>query len=115
MLCFRNQQEVVFSSRKRGKENSFDGQLGSQVTKSPGKKAKRVNGELNVNGDDSEHAETSSSTHKEIMLPPGTDLTSVSGIDMPAEDVGNALEFLEFCSVFVEASDLDYMLVDDGY
>lgn len=50
----------------------------------------------------------------ENMLPLGTDLTSVAGIDVPAEDVGNALELLEFCSVFGKASDFDYLVTADG-
>lgn len=36
----------------------------------------------------------------DIPLPVGTELTSVAGIDISAEDVGDALQFLEFCSVF---------------
>ncbi|XP_047981202.1 uncharacterized protein LOC125222557 isoform X2 [Salvia hispanica] len=47
-------------------------------------------------------AETSQTIPKEIVLPEGTDLSSVAGIDVPAEDVRNALEFLEFCYVFGE-------------
>lgn len=41
----------------------------------------------------------------ECLLPMGTDLTSVADIDMRAEDVGNALQFIEFCSVFEKVSD----------
>lgn len=36
----------------------------------------------------------------EIPLPQGTELTNVANIDMPAEDVGHALQFLEFCEAF---------------
>ncbi|KAF8407850.1 hypothetical protein HHK36_006987 [Tetracentron sinense] len=36
----------------------------------------------------------------DIPLPKGIDLTSVAGIDLPAEDVGHALQFLEFCTAF---------------
>ncbi|PIA39631.1 hypothetical protein AQUCO_02600230v1 [Aquilegia coerulea] len=36
----------------------------------------------------------------DIPLPQGNDLTNVAGIDLPAEDVGNALQFLEFCKAF---------------
>ncbi|XP_073127846.1 uncharacterized protein [Henckelia pumila] len=36
----------------------------------------------------------------EIPLPMGSDLRSVAGIDVCAEDVGDALQFLEFCAVF---------------
>ena len=46
-----------------------------------------------------------------ITLPEGTELTSVAGIDLPPEDVGHALEFLEFCSAFGKVSHLLYMIV----
>ncbi|XP_011097203.1 uncharacterized protein LOC105176172 isoform X2 [Sesamum indicum] len=38
--------------------------------------------------------------HAEVPLPVGTELNSVAGIDVHTEDVGNALQFLEFCAVF---------------
>lgn len=38
----------------------------------------------------------------ELPLPQGTPLTSVLGIELPPEDAGNALQFLEFCSAFGE-------------
>ncbi|XP_073018598.1 uncharacterized protein [Primulina eburnea] len=40
--------------------------------------------------------------HIEIPLPMGSDLLSVAGIDVCAEDVGEALQFLEFCAVFAK-------------
>ncbi|KAK4416513.1 Cell division cycle-associated 7-like protein [Sesamum alatum] len=53
----------------------------------------------------------------DIPLPVGTELTSVAGIDVRAEDVGNALQFLEFCSVFGKILDVrkgqpEYVLQD---
>ncbi|KAK6150948.1 hypothetical protein DH2020_015880 [Rehmannia glutinosa] len=48
--------------------------------------------------------------HADIRLPVGTELTSVAGIDVCAEDIGNALQFLEFCSVFGKAIDLLWYL-----
>lgn len=33
-------------------------------------------------------------------LPPGTILTTVAGIELPPEDIGHALQFLEFCAAF---------------
>ncbi|KAL0332495.1 UNVERIFIED_CONTAM: Cell division cycle-associated 7-like protein [Sesamum calycinum] len=48
----------------------------------------------------------------DIPLPVGTELTSVNGIDVRAEDVGNALQFLEFCYVFGKASDFSYIILD---
>lgn len=38
----------------------------------------------------------------ELPLPQGIPLTSVLGIELPPEDAGNALQFLEFCSAFGE-------------
>ncbi|KAG9135828.1 hypothetical protein Leryth_002539 [Lithospermum erythrorhizon] len=37
---------------------------------------------------------------EKIPLPHGTELMNVSGIEIPSEDVGNVLQFLEFCAVF---------------
>ncbi|KAJ6758610.1 hypothetical protein OIU74_025289 [Salix koriyanagi] len=36
----------------------------------------------------------------DIQLPQGTCLTAVAGIELPPENVGNALQFLEFCASF---------------
>ncbi|KAK3035233.1 hypothetical protein RJ639_033867 [Escallonia herrerae] len=39
-------------------------------------------------------------------IPQGTELTAVAGIDLPLEDVGNALQFLEFCAAFGKILDV---------
>lgn len=39
-------------------------------------------------------------TEEEIPLPPGAELTKVLDIELPPENVGNALQLLEFCRVF---------------
>ncbi|OIT21514.1 PREDICTED: uncharacterized protein LOC109218827 [Nicotiana attenuata] len=39
-------------------------------------------------------------------LPQGTGLTAVGGIDLQSEDIGNALQFLEFCAVFGKILDI---------
>lgn len=76
----------------------------SDITKNSihvdGKKPKKSRREgLDENGDGLNHE------NAECLLPVGTDLTSVADIDMRAEDIGNALQFLEFCSVFEKVSD----------
>ncbi|TKY46536.1 Cell division cycle-associated 7 protein [Spatholobus suberectus] len=43
---------------------------------------------------------------EEIPLPPGTELTEILDIEFPPEDVGKALQLLEFCRVFGKALDL---------
>ncbi|KAF5181603.1 Cell division cycle-associated 7-like protein [Thalictrum thalictroides] len=42
----------------------------------------------------------------DIPLPQGIDLTTVSDIELPAKDVGPALQFLEFCYAFQEVLEL---------
>ncbi|KAG8384066.1 hypothetical protein BUALT_Bualt04G0079400 [Buddleja alternifolia] len=42
----------------------------------------------------------------DIVLPLGRELTNVAGIDVCAEDVGSALQFLEFCAVFGKATSI---------
>lgn len=36
----------------------------------------------------------------DAQLPQGTSLTSVLGIDIPTEEVGNVCQFFEFCLAF---------------
>ncbi|KAI5442565.1 uncharacterized protein LOC127120161 isoform X1 [Lathyrus oleraceus] len=43
---------------------------------------------------------------EEIPLPLGTEMTKVLDIEFALEDVGNALQFLEFCRVFGKALDV---------
>ncbi|XP_020233910.1 uncharacterized protein LOC109814009 [Cajanus cajan] len=43
---------------------------------------------------------------EEIPLPSGVELTKILDIEFRPEDVGNALQFLEFCKVFGKALDL---------
>ncbi|XP_047150579.1 uncharacterized protein LOC124822601 [Vigna umbellata] len=45
-------------------------------------------------------------TEEEIPLPPGAELTKVLDIELPPENVGNALQLLEFCRVFGKALDV---------
>ncbi|CAI9113628.1 OLC1v1014263C1 [Oldenlandia corymbosa var. corymbosa] len=42
----------------------------------------------------------------EIPLPRATELTQVANLDFASEDVGNALQFLEFCEAFGQVLDL---------
>ncbi|KAF9610519.1 hypothetical protein IFM89_022799 [Coptis chinensis] len=44
----------------------------------------------------------------DIPLPQGIDLKHLAGIDLPAEDVGHALQFLEFCTAFGQDSGEEY-------
>ncbi|GMI85479.1 hypothetical protein HRI_002217200 [Hibiscus trionum] len=42
----------------------------------------------------------------DIQLPQGTSLITVAGVDLPPNDVGDALQFLEFCAAFGEVLDM---------
>lgn len=42
----------------------------------------------------------------EIILPHGTEMTNVANVDFPVQDVGDALQFNEFCSTFGEVLDI---------
>ncbi|KAH7851125.1 hypothetical protein Vadar_007631 [Vaccinium darrowii] len=42
----------------------------------------------------------------DIPLPQGVEIATVAEVDLPAEDVGYALQFLEFCTAFKEILDL---------
>ncbi|XP_042016853.1 uncharacterized protein LOC121764893 isoform X2 [Salvia splendens] len=42
----------------------------------------------------------------DIPMPLGIELKNVAGLDVSVEDVGNVLQFLEFCAAFGKASDL---------
>ncbi|KAF2299501.1 hypothetical protein GH714_032277 [Hevea brasiliensis] len=43
---------------------------------------------------------------EKIPLPSATCLTTVAGIELPNEDVGDALQFFEFCAAFSEVLDI---------
>ncbi|KAG9143831.1 hypothetical protein Leryth_011492 [Lithospermum erythrorhizon] len=43
---------------------------------------------------------------EQIDLPPANQLTKISNIELPAEDIGDALHFLAFCHTFGQALDL---------
>jgi hypothetical protein len=60
--------------------------------------------------DDGDNASAKSQTNATVLhaqkikeqtpLPPGTEMTKILDIEFAPEDVGNALQFLEFCRVF---------------
>ncbi|CAN0928916.1 Cell division cycle-associated 7-like protein [Linum grandiflorum] len=56
--------------------------------------------------DDSLETNTRPIVLPEIPLPQGSGLTRVAGAELSPEDVGHALQFLEFCKAFGEAFDL---------
>ncbi|KAI8528706.1 hypothetical protein RHMOL_Rhmol12G0168500 [Rhododendron molle] len=42
-----------------------------------------------------------------LKLPRGIELSNVAQIDLPAEDIGHALQFLEFCAAFAKVLDIE--------
>ncbi|XP_042519407.1 uncharacterized protein LOC122093188 [Macadamia integrifolia] len=49
---------------------------------------------------------TTNTSSVDIQLPQGANLTIVAGIDLATDDVGHALQFLEFCAAFGQVLDL---------
>ncbi|KAJ7971202.1 Zinc-finger domain of monoamine-oxidase A repressor R1 protein [Quillaja saponaria] len=125
-----NEEIVVIPSGKHVKENSVDENSKEKKTKWEGlteicngnkgydQGSRRDVGVLtNVkinNADDMSGTKkikcTANSETEEIVinipLPQGTSLTNISGIELPPENVGHALQFLEFCAVFGKALDV---------
>ncbi|XP_050906505.1 uncharacterized protein LOC127120140 isoform X2 [Lathyrus oleraceus] len=95
-------------SKKVKRENLKEISNGSSVDdvcqSKKSKKAKLCNGndkmETNVEEDHEKLKE-------EIPLPMGTEITKILDIELAPEDVGNALQFLEFCRVFGKALDVN--------
>ncbi|XP_039044630.1 uncharacterized protein LOC120184162 [Hibiscus syriacus] len=67
--------------------------MNKPISKSPNPKKKNVEVKSEASDDD-------------IILPQGKLLNCINGIDLPAEDVGHALQFLEFCEAFGEVLNL---------
>ncbi|KAJ4972521.1 hypothetical protein NE237_005695 [Protea cynaroides] len=65
-------------------------------------KPKRVTKSQNVG----KNTMTTYNSTVDIQLPLGANLTTVLGIDLAPEDVGHALQFLEFCAAFGQVFDL---------
>lgn len=107
------QEPAVALPKQWGKENSVTENSNSNLNLDE-KKQKRMKQEGLKEIQDSKRRKSKTNAmkfHKEdfyasIPLPQGTELTSVSGIELPPEDAGHALQFLEFCAAFREASEL---------
>ena len=46
----------------------------------------------------------------DIALPLGTELLSIGNAELPQKDVGNALQFLEFCAAFGKVPEVLFFL-----
>ena len=78
-----------------------------------GKDVTKPLGKDNTTGDEIESANTlvvlkqhNANIFPDIPMPLGTELNNVAGFAVSTEDVGNALQFLEFCAAFGKASNL---------
>lgn len=56
-----------------------------------------------------------SKIEEEIHLPLGTNVTKILDMELPPQDVGNALQFLEFCLVFGEVCLYYDKIVNDSW
>ncbi|KAI8534377.1 hypothetical protein RHMOL_Rhmol10G0085100 [Rhododendron molle] len=103
LLLVKGLEPAVALPKQWGKENSVTENSNSNLNLDE-KKQKRTKQEGLKEIQDSKRRK--SKTNASIPLPQGTELTSVSGIELPPEDTGHALQFLEFCAAFREASEL---------
>lgn len=71
-------------------------------------KRKKMKQEVDGESEDEKNMieETSKDHNVEIQLPQGTELFNLAGIDTPSEDIGHALQLLEFCEAFGEVLQL---------
>lgn len=87
-----------FSRKKQGKKPTEflrGNSSHSDAVKAP-KYAKR---QLKLN-------DSSEGFNEEVKLPQGMESIAVFGIDLPSEDAGSVLQFLEFCSKFGKVSSM---------
>lgn len=84
--------QKVVTSEKDIKDSKADSQL--QAVSEAIKAKKRA--------EEQRQKEIAAEIAAAIPLPEGTNLTTVVGIQINPEDVGNALQFLEFCAAFGE-------------
>ncbi|XP_058187908.1 uncharacterized protein LOC131304613 isoform X2 [Rhododendron vialii] len=103
LLRVKGLEPAVALPKQWGKENSVTENSSSHLNLDE-KKQKRMKQEGLKEIQDSKRRK--SKTNASIPLPQGTELTSVSGIELPPEDAGHALQFLEFCAAFREILDL---------
>ncbi|CAK8533268.1 unnamed protein product [Lathyrus sativus] len=95
-------------SKKVKRENLKEISNGSSVDvvcqNNKSKKPKLCNGNDNM---ETKVEEDHEKLKEEIPLPIGTEITKILDIELAQEDVGNALQFLEFCRVFGKALDVN--------
>ncbi|XP_057439074.1 uncharacterized protein LOC130730935 isoform X2 [Lotus japonicus] len=90
--CERDDE--IFAEVERNQDTDYHMKGGPEVWGSND----YVNPSLLISGKKSK--EVKDEISEEVLLPPGTDLTEVLGIEFPHEDVGNVVQFLQFCRVF---------------
>jgi hypothetical protein len=56
------------------------------------------------NGEPLQMDEGTDASNKNIVLPKGTLITNISGLELDSRDVGAAIQFYEFCHVYAEVA-----------
>ncbi|KAK4749508.1 hypothetical protein SAY87_026957 [Trapa incisa] len=75
-------------------------------TQAPEVVKSKVNGKIPSKSAAKSCGSLSEKTPAIVPLPSGTPLTTVAGVDLPAEAIGDALQFMEFCAAFGKVLDL---------
>ncbi|CDP02794.1 unnamed protein product [Coffea canephora] len=106
MQCDAKVSVQGFAESTNKKERKAEDVIGSEVLASDDRKNNNHHGTHAGTVLETLHIDTkdqrfqNSDMDSGIVLPHGTELTSVHDIQIPPEDVGKALQFLEFCAVF---------------
>ncbi|KAJ9567444.1 hypothetical protein OSB04_003410 [Centaurea solstitialis] len=90
----------IVEGGKRKTSSASDKEIGDEPIR------KKMKQEVDGESEDEKKTieETSEDHNVDIQLPKGTELINLAGVDMPSEDVGHALQLLEFCEAFGEAN-----------
>ncbi|KAL3637817.1 hypothetical protein CASFOL_018265 [Castilleja foliolosa] len=88
------------SPRKLNVHNNNDSVITEKCSVKPSENGKSEDGNGFTANDMSTRKHQIPDSHVKILLPTGIEMDSVAGIDVSTKDVGNVLQFLEFCAVF---------------
>ncbi|KAL1208703.1 E3 ubiquitin-protein ligase JMJ24 [Cardamine amara subsp. amara] len=106
-----NKKVVGKNKRKLKEETQFEAEnVVKEENKVVGKSKRKVKKEIQFEAKPQDVTKEKRKVKEEIQfeakLPQGFSLTSVSGIVIPTEEVGNVLQFFEFCLAFGKVLDL---------
>ncbi|KAK1357518.1 Zinc-finger domain of monoamine-oxidase A repressor R1 [Heracleum sosnowskyi] len=98
--CTMNVSTEVQAEAFRNKKRNADEDIEEPANKKTKKQEKQDIGGAYIKGNIKGSRSWSRDVGFDIPLPHGTELITIGDVELPPEDVGNALQFLEFCAAF---------------